>query len=325
MVPFADAKRVREFPELRPPQPPDPLPFLFGLDLGQSMDHSALAIAEQSRPAGGKRSYAVRHLKLWPLGTGYPQVIGDLAGMLKRLPGPAVLVVDGGGPGRPVVDMLFEARLPCRVEPVITTAGHHATREKGYWCVPKRDVAGALQAALQTGRVAVAPKLKEAARLARELQAFRVKVNPETGHESFEALRERDHDDLVIAVALAVWYGESVPDIPDIFVVSLGPNAGPAPRPSPPELAHPELVRWFRPTGEFQPVPRVGGQPVLQCPGYKTEAEAAHFAAVLLRELGEPAPEVEADLTPEQCRRVEADVARLIRERRLEPVGARPG
>jgi hypothetical protein len=29
-----------------------------------------------------------------------------------------------------------------------------------------------------------------------------------TGHESPEAWRERDHDDLVLAVALAVWCGE---------------------------------------------------------------------------------------------------------------------
>ena len=41
-----------------------------------------------------------------------------------------------------------------------------------------------------------------------ELQTFRVKVNALTAHESFEAWRERDHDDLVLAVACAIWWGE---------------------------------------------------------------------------------------------------------------------
>ena len=34
----------------------------------------------------------------------------------------------------------------------------------------------------------------------------RVKVNLQTGHDSYEAWRERDHDDLVLAVAFASWY-----------------------------------------------------------------------------------------------------------------------
>jgi excisionase family DNA binding protein len=41
--------------------------------------------------------------------------------------------------------------------------------------------------------------------LMRELLAFRVKINLQTEHDSYEAWREKDHDDLVLAVALAVW------------------------------------------------------------------------------------------------------------------------
>jgi hypothetical protein len=40
------------------------------------------------------------------------------------------------------------------------------------------------------------------------LGTFKVKININTGNESFEAWRERDHDDLVLAVALACWFGE---------------------------------------------------------------------------------------------------------------------
>jgi hypothetical protein len=42
-----------------------------------------------------------------------------------------------------------------------------------------------------------------------ELLAFRVKVAA-SANETFEAWRERDHDDLVLAVAVAAWTGERV-------------------------------------------------------------------------------------------------------------------
>jgi hypothetical protein len=42
-----------------------------------------------------------------------------------------------------------------------------------------------------------------------ELMNFRVKVAA-SANETFEAWRERDHDDLVLAVANAAWVGERV-------------------------------------------------------------------------------------------------------------------
>lgn len=36
--------------------------------------------------------------------------------------------------------------------------------------------------------------------------SFRLKVNIATGHDSYEAWREGDHDDLVLSTSLAVWY-----------------------------------------------------------------------------------------------------------------------
>ena len=41
--------------------------------------------------------------------------------------------------------------------------------------------------------------------LKKELLNFRVKINISTSHDSYEAWREGDHDDLVLAVALACW------------------------------------------------------------------------------------------------------------------------
>ena len=69
---------------------------LFGLDLGQAQDYTALAVAQQTmHPAQPRfiRAYAFRHLQRWPLGTSYPQIVADVAGMLTKVPG-AELVVD---------------------------------------------------------------------------------------------------------------------------------------------------------------------------------------------------------------------------------------
>jgi hypothetical protein len=44
--------------------------------------------------------------------------------------------------------------------------------------------------------------------LLKELQSFRVTIDPTTAHDSYSAWREQDHDDLVFALALACWWGE---------------------------------------------------------------------------------------------------------------------
>jgi hypothetical protein len=49
--------------------------------------------------------------------------------------------------------------------------------------------------------------LEQARDLLRELETFKVKVT-ESLNETFESWRERDHDDLVLALALAAWTAE---------------------------------------------------------------------------------------------------------------------
>jgi hypothetical protein len=44
--------------------------------------------------------------------------------------------------------------------------------------------------------------------LVKELENFKVKVSTRTAHDSYEAWRESDHDDLVLALALACWWRE---------------------------------------------------------------------------------------------------------------------
>jgi hypothetical protein len=63
---------------------------------------------------------------------------------------------------------------------------------------------------LQDRRLKVVGGLPLASLRADEPAAFRVKVTL-AGNETFESWRERDHDDLVLAVALALWVGSFPP------------------------------------------------------------------------------------------------------------------
>jgi hypothetical protein len=60
-----------------------------------------------------------------------------------------------------------------------------------------------LQALLHEGRLKIQKELPEAETLVRELQDFRVEFTP-VGHLTFNA-RSGKHDDLVLALAIAVW------------------------------------------------------------------------------------------------------------------------
>jgi len=75
--------------------------------------------------------------------------------------------------------------------------------------VPKGELVSKLQALLHSGDLRIANSLPDAAVLARELQDFRVRFT-EAGNATFNA-REGAHDDLVLALALAV-FGLSRPE-----------------------------------------------------------------------------------------------------------------
>lgn len=184
-----------------------------GLDLGQVSDYTGLSVLEQTESidAAGKRrrDYAVRLLTRWPLHTSYTAIVEGVRHLAGSLPMKPLLVIDGTGAGRPVVEMFTRAGLPvARIIPVTITGGYKSGIEAGWWSAPKRDLVSVTSAALQSGRLKIAKQLREAATLRKELQHFRVKVNISTGNESFEAWREKDHDDLVLATALALWIGE---------------------------------------------------------------------------------------------------------------------
>ena len=116
------------------------------------------------------------------------------------------VVVDGTGVGPPVVDMLRRAGMTCSVIPILITGGAKPSTglAGGYESVPRSVLLTALQVLVQQGRLRVAPGCREAQTLRRELLGLKL-VGP--GSE--------EHDDLAIAVALAIWKARAGVVIPE--------------------------------------------------------------------------------------------------------------
>jgi len=198
--------------------------YIMGCDLGQSQDYTAIAIVERVRvgqapppvPEGSWASdtrpvqYHLRHLERPALGTKYPTIVIRVKALLASPPLTlhTPLVIDRTGVGRPVTDM-FEGE-GVRPYAITITGGDEVIREGRHTKVPKRELVSTLVAVFQTGRLKIAAGLAEGPALANEMTNFKIKVNLATGHDSYEAWRESVHDDLVLAVAMAVWHGEHI-------------------------------------------------------------------------------------------------------------------
>ncbi|MCE9560418.1 MAG: hypothetical protein K8U57_00025 [Planctomycetes bacterium] len=184
--------------------------FVTGLDLGQTQDFSALVIAEVAKIPDPDREgqtlhrFDVRHAHRWQLGTAYPTVVGDVKEMFAKPPlAGSTLAVDATGVGKAVVDMFRQGGIGTQDFRALTiTAG----QQPGAGTVPKKDLVGAVQAALQGRRLRFAEALPLAPIIEKELENFRAKVTDDR-NETFAAWRERDHDDLVLALALALYVG----------------------------------------------------------------------------------------------------------------------
>jgi hypothetical protein len=153
----------------------------------------------------------VRYLERLPLRMAYPDQIAHLGALLRRPPlatARPALVVDQTGVGRPVVDLLRRAGL--RPIGVTITSGDRAAVDWTHgpdaeWHVAKLLLVSTLQAALNEHTLRIAKTLPDARAFVEELMDFRATIGEATGYTSFGA-REGAHDDLVLAVALGLWW-----------------------------------------------------------------------------------------------------------------------
>jgi hypothetical protein len=171
--------------------------FSIGCDLGQANDFTAIAVVQ----AIGTKSH-LRHLEQVPLGTSYPAIVERIGSMVAAVPAPVRLVIDASGVGRPVSDMLIGSGLS--PVSVTITGGSRAVRgSNGFWKVPKAELVRTVAVALESGSLMIARGMPAGDAFLREMKAFGVMIGA-SGRARFEA-RGQEHDDLVLAVALALW------------------------------------------------------------------------------------------------------------------------
>jgi hypothetical protein len=191
------------------------LGYVMGLDLGQLSDPSALCILEVGLRVTDDYNvvpgYDLRFLKRYPLRTAYPEIVRDVRTLYHRLPeGLRWLVVDSTGVGRPVVDMFKEAGVP--TINVSITGGLqvvHRPEEPNEFHVPKRDLVASVQKALQARSLRMSAALAEVDTLQTELGTFEITIS-RAGHDGYGAWREGTHDDLVLGLAVALWFAQQI-------------------------------------------------------------------------------------------------------------------
>jgi len=211
-----------------------------GLDLGQSKDFTAFVTLECRRmreqpvvphhvvgprfdkkgypilhppppprpPYDPTRRYAIRGIERFDLGTSYPKIIDWVVARFATSPLlHTTLAIDQTGVGRAVVDMFKKARPQARLRPITITGGTQVLLEGSGFKVPKKELVSICQVLLQSRRLSAAARIPHVNTLLRELENFKVKINA-NANETFEAWREKDHDDLVLALSLAAWLAE---------------------------------------------------------------------------------------------------------------------
>lgn len=177
--------------------------FVLGVDIGQAQDFTAIVVLER----GGTELH-VRHVERLSLGLSYPRQVERVADLVgsPELARDVQVAVDSTGVGRAVTELLQEAlrALQTPLTAISITGGSKASKDGSRWSVPKRDLIAAAQVALQTRKLKIAAALPSAQLLTDELAAYRVRVS-EDGKDSFGNGREAPHDDLVLALAIAVY------------------------------------------------------------------------------------------------------------------------
>ena len=104
---------------------------------------------------------------------------------------------------RAVGDIFNQARLkPIKV--TITAGNEEGQSGYARFTVPKQVLVSTLDAMMHTGELRIAKDLRETPALETELKDFRRHVS-EAGRYSFTQARTGAHDDLVLAVAIALW------------------------------------------------------------------------------------------------------------------------
>jgi len=187
-----------------------------GVDFGKEQDPSAIVVVEFAMEPRGTVDAAtraplfdcglvVRHMESPPLGTEFLEVGARALELARhpRLRGNCTIVADANGPGGPVVEYMRRPPLTAPLIPLKTTTGHAARQVDGNYNVSKSVLMDCLEYALRMGKVRIA-ELPLTETLLRELTLLE-REERGSGNVVFRTPSARMHDDLAMAMAMAVW------------------------------------------------------------------------------------------------------------------------
>ena len=194
-----------------------------GCDLGQQVDFTAIAAIERRviwkrnhfksvrKLQPTRPQYHLRHLERLERGLAYGAQAQRVAVLMHSAVelADARLVVDATGVGLPVLERMREEHLPDAIGAQIVGGYGEAVRHGRNFHVPKSLLVSRLQAAVHHGDLAVAEDLPLWEALRDELMTFRMSVT--AAHNFAFGARSGRHDDLVLAVALALWSAHGRP------------------------------------------------------------------------------------------------------------------
>ncbi len=195
---------------LPPPKPYVPKTAWFlGLDLAQREDFTALATLELKWTITGKDmatwepewtpSLIIRSLDRYELAqsyTAYQEAIEERVNSIRAYDAKSKinLALDAAGPGGPIVDDLRLSKIDAAIHPITITGGAYPSHSTHGANVPRRALFSRTLLLMERGTLQAQPGVSNWTELCKELLRLRA------GDSHSKA-----HDDLAIALTLAVW------------------------------------------------------------------------------------------------------------------------
>lgn len=190
--------------------------YIVGVDLAKLHDYTAIVVIDTTLLASEEK-YVVSAVYRYPIGIEYHRVASHIIEQVLGFPyeGDVTLVVDATGLGAPVLEQ-FRANLSS-VMGVTITGGSNFARKGNDFNIPKIDLISTLLSVVENRCLYFAQEIPELDTMIHELMAFQGHFS-ETGRIRYEG--RQAHDDMVIALALGVWYaseGVSFKEKPMIY------------------------------------------------------------------------------------------------------------
>jgi hypothetical protein len=183
--------------------------YLVGLDIGKQQDYTVLSILEL-KLYDIIPKYTLKHIVRYPLRTDYIYIVDNVCKQLddERLNGKCSLVLDHSGVGSPVYE-LFRNNLTNTTPIGVTITGGNNThwRDNSNAIVSKTDIVSSLQVVMQNGRLIIPSNIPLLKEIEKEFLNFKAKIGKTA--TTFEA-SGGVHDDIVMSISIALWYGEYV-------------------------------------------------------------------------------------------------------------------